>query len=342
VKLLVLGASGFVGSNIIGPLADLGYQVYAVQRKRHVQLDILGNGVRWVGQAELFDSRFEIAPDAILSLAGIGEPAAFENDPAGALAGELAIADTLAALVCKFQVPRVIYLSSGGAVYGEGWDDGRCRVFDEGVICHPLSTYGKCKLASEERLSHRLRSSGLLDSMIILRASNVYGLHYVKSGRQGLINALVERSFDRRPVPIYGDGLIYRDYLFGKDLASAIDCALQASTTGVFNIAAGRSHNILEVLERVERAVGAPLEKRFEASRQIDVRYSALSVRKAASLLKWQSSTSLESGIAQVVQSRKDRDLPTTGGAMEIRKAAAANGDRLGSPAKLPEAATVK
>ena len=331
MKLLVLGASGFVGSNTLGPLADLGCQLYAVQRRIHLRPEDLKNEVRWVGQAELLSGSPEIIPDAILSLAGVGEPAAFEKDPDGALAGELAIADSLAALVCKFRVPRVIYLSSGGAVYGEGWNDGEFRAFQEDEICHPISTYGKCKLAGEERLVQQLEAAGLLDSLAILRASNVYGLNYAKSGRQGLINALIERSLDGRPVTVYGDGLVYRDYLFADDLAIAIRRVLQTSTPGIFNIAAGRSHSILEVIECVERTIGSRLERRFEPPRGIDIRYSALSVHKAASVLGWQSSISLETGISLIVQ-RKTEDL----------RNAVVDGNRCKLPADLPESANVK
>ena len=308
MKLIILGATGFIGSNILPLLEDLGYEIYAVQRKPNQPQDHIAGAVHWLMQAELLDLPSGLGANAILSIAGGGEPAAFETDPVAALTTELKIADFASALALKFQATRIIYLSSGGAIYGDGWKNGHQLVFEENDTCYPVSTYGKCKLASEIRLAEQLDSIGLLSGLVILRASNVYGLHYAKIGRQGLINSVVERALDRRPITVYGDGLIYRDYLFASDLAYAITKALHADAGGVFNIATGCSHSILDVIKQVEESVGYCFEKRFEPARGIDVKYSALSIRKAQRVLGWSPAVSLKRGIDLVLKSR--RGLP--------------------------------
>jgi UDP-glucose 4-epimerase len=303
VNLIVLGATGFIGSNILSPLLDSGCQIFAVARQPDRSRNVDVAGVRWLTQMELERTMLP-SIDAILSVAGIGNPAAFEADPAAASNAECQITDLVCGLAQKFRVPRIVYLSSGGTVYGEGWKDGKGSVFDESDTCMPISTYGKCKWDAEQRLAKQLESASLLQGLMILRASNVYGLHYAKHGRQGLVNALVEQALQDRPITIYGDGLVYRDYLYSSDLASAIIKALNADAWGIFNIASGVSHSILDVVEEFERAIGHPLEKRFRPARGFDVKYSALSVRKAQKLLDWSPAVNLRRGIELLLQHR--------------------------------------
>jgi UDP-glucose 4-epimerase len=303
VKLIVLGATGFIGSNVLSPLLDFGCQVFAVARQPDRLRNVDGTCLRWLTPLELERTTLP-SIDAILSVAGIGNPATFEADPADASNAECRVTDLVCELALKYQVPKIIYLSSGGTVYGEGWKDGKGSVFDESDTCTPISTYGKCKCDAEKRLAKQLESTGLLHGLMILRASNVYGLHYAKHGRQGLVNALVEQVLQGRPIAIYGDGLIYRDYLCASDLASAIIKALNADAWGVFNIASGVSYSIMDVVKEFEKAVGHPLETRFQPARGFDVKYSALSIRKARQLLGWSPAVNLRQGIELLLQYR--------------------------------------
>jgi UDP-glucose 4-epimerase len=301
VNLIVLGATGFIGSNVLSPLLDSGCQIFAVARQPDRLRNIDVAGVRWLTQLELEQTMLP-SIDVILSVAGIGNPAAFEADPTAASNVECRITDLVCKLALKYQVPKIVYLSSGGTVYGEGWKDGKGSVFDESDTCTPISTYGKCKWDAEQRLAKQLESAGLLQGLMTIRASNVYGLHYAKHGRQGLVNALVEQALQNRPITIYGDGLVYRDYLYSSDLANAIIKALNAHAWGVFNIASGVSCSILDVVKEFESAIGHPLEKRFQPTRGFDVKYSALSIRKAKKLLGWSPAVNLRRGIELLLQ----------------------------------------
>jgi UDP-glucose 4-epimerase len=304
VKIILLGATGFIGNNIIPFLVDLGHEIYAVQRKPCQRQESVVTGVQWVMLDELLDRPSWISASAILSVAGVGEPAAFEIDTEAALTAELKITEFVSTLAFKLQVPRIVYLSSGGAIYGEGSKSGQQSAFNENDTCCPISAYGKCKLACEVRIAEQLDSINLLNGLTILRASNVYGLHYAKGGRQGLVNSVVERALERRPITVYGDGLVYRDYLFVSDLADAISKVLQVDAGGILNVATGCSYSILDVIQCVEGAIGYCLERRFEPARGIDVKYSSLSIRKARSVLGWNPVITLERGVDLVLKSR--------------------------------------
>jgi UDP-glucose 4-epimerase len=311
VNIILLGATGFIGSNIISQLVDSGCEVFAFIRQANRSSNLQVAGVHWLTRTDLVNEVAMPPIDAILSAAGNGNPAIFEADPSAGLDAESRIADWLCELAVKFNVSKVVYLSSAGAVYGEGWRNSVKSAFHELDPCLPISTYGKCKLMGEELLAKKLDAAGLQKGMTILRASNVYGLHYAKNGRQGLVNALVDQALSHQPITVYGDGMIYRDYLYSSDLANAIMRILLADSCGIFNIASGISYSIIDVIEEIENAVGYHLNKRFEPSRGFDVRYSGLSISKAHRILAWSPKVSLQSGIELLLEHRRRLMLTT-------------------------------
>jgi UDP-glucose 4-epimerase len=258
--------------------------------------------VNWVSVADVTVLR-RTDIDAIVSFAGLGNPAAFEAAPQAAAAVECDIADNIARLAREYGVRRVVYLSTAGAAYGEGWRGGQCHAFSETDKCQPLSVYGQAKLAAESHLANMLGRLSPATALTIVRASNIYGSNYAKGGQQGLVNALIERARQGLPITVYGDGQVYRDYLYASDLAVAIVTALKAHVDGVFNIAYGRSHSILEVISAVEEVMAVRFERISAAPRGFDVKYSAVSITKAEQYLQWRPAIDLPSGIAKIVAS---------------------------------------
>jgi UDP-glucose 4-epimerase len=309
VRILLLGATGFIGTNLLPGLLASGCEVYAVTRKTGAPAGVkstdIAAGLHWLPESSLLEGTKLPPLDAILSAAGVGAPSLFEMDPIAGLEAELQIADRVCQLAVKHQVARIISISSAGAVYGEGWKENRRTTFQEKDICSPISVYGKCKLASEQRLVERLNAARLGDRLVILRVSNIYGLHYHKNGRQGLVNNLIDHALAHQPITIYGDGLIYRDYLYSSDLASAILNALRGKSSGVFNIAAGCSHSILDVIAEVEQAAGEVFQREYAPARGFDVRCSALSIAQAKETLGWSPMISLRGGIDLLLEHRR-------------------------------------
>src|ERR1700677_894843 len=121
MKLIMLGATGFIGSNILPRLEAAGFDVYAVTRHKDRLNHIDHPHIRWVTLDELAQGKVASYIDALLSVAGVGAPSAFEADLAAGLIAERGIADKLSELASQYQVKNVVYVSSGGSVYGEGW-----------------------------------------------------------------------------------------------------------------------------------------------------------------------------------------------------------------------------
>ncbi len=294
MNVLLIGATGFIGSNIVGPLHSTGLRIFQYQRPG-------GGGRASLGELPLVshENMFGANPprmDAIVSVAGCGNPAVCEEYPAQSLRAEIDLMDLVSRLAVRASAAAIVHLSSAGAVYGEGWnaDASKRRIFSEDSHCEPLSSYGRIKLESEQRLT--AQSTGDR-AVAILRASNVYGLRYEKGGRQGLINALAERSLKNQPITIFGDGEIYRDYLFSDDLATAIISALENRANGIFNVAKGESHSILQVVGCLESLLGRELVKVTQPTRGFDVKYSALSIERAKRVLFWEPSVDLRAGV---------------------------------------------
>lgn len=299
MSIILLGASGFVGCNILDDLVADGQDVIAVSRSQTTHQKAQP-GVRW----QSLESLKSLAPSdvsAIICFAGVGNPAAFETHPDESMSAELAIADLVIEIAQRYRVEVVVYLSTAGAAYGEGLRGSIAHSFRETDSCNPMSVYGKAKLAAEAHITARLGCMTGSPRLIILRASNIYGFKYSKAGQQGLVNALIERARQRQPITVFGDGLIYRDYIFASDIASAILATLACPASGLFNIGSGTVHSILEVIEAVEDAMELRFERRCAPARPFDVKYCALSIERARSVLNWIPRISLEQGIRRIV-----------------------------------------
>lgn len=305
MKILLLGASGFVGTNVLPHLLQAGVHVVALFRNPESKARFPAvAGLSWMSIDEALQRPLS-GVDSLLSFAGVGSPTAFEQHAKAMAAAELAIAESISNLAASYKLRSVQYLSTAGAVYGEGWVEeagsGHGRVFTEESECHPVSVYGRSKLAAERHLAARLAAVAPNTTLSVLRATNIYGLRYAKAGHQGLINALLDRRRLGLPITQYGDGLIYRDYLFTSDLAAAHLACLRRPVAGLFNIGSGRSHSILEVVAAVESATGLLFERHQLPARDFDVRYSAVSVDKARTLLGWSPLISLDEGISHIL-----------------------------------------
>ena len=305
MKIFLLGASGFVGTNVLPDLLRASIEVVALYREPKEKASCpTVTGLSWMSIHEAL-LRPVTGFDSLLSFAGIGSPAAFEQQPQIMAAAEIDIAVLISNLAARYGLRSVQFLSSAGAVYGEGSGDEANGVdgyiFTERSECNPVAVYGRSKLAAERYLAARLAVVAPGTVLSILRATNIYGIRYSKAGQQGLINALIDRWRGGLPITQYGDGLIYRDYLFATDLAEAHLACLRQPVAGLFNIGVGRSHSILDVIAAVETATGSRFERQLLPARTFDVRYMAVSIDKARTLLGWSPQVSLAGGISRIL-----------------------------------------
>jgi UDP-glucose 4-epimerase len=186
---------------------------------------------------------------------------------------------------------RLVFVSSGGAVYGE-----TRRPATEETRPAPSSYYGVHKLAAEGHVA----LAGL--PFAILRPSNVYGPRQVGGLEGAVVAAFLEQASRQGTLVLHGDGCQTRDLVHVRDLVEALwRLAQPDAPVGTWNVSSGRSVTIAGLADSVERVFGHPLGRRFVAPRPGDVARSAISparLRRAG----WRPSVPLSAGLGELVR----------------------------------------
>lgn len=169
--------------------------------------------------------------------------------------------------LCAKRDVRLVYFSSGGAIYGES-EDG--KPFKESDKLNPISYYGLSKLLIEANIRFEHRVNGL--RYLIMRPSNPFGPGQMTDGRQGLIATALGKIQAGHPVTVWGDGSAVRDYIYIDDLAKAA-CAVMRSCAinEAVNLGSGEGLSVKDVLGYINDVVARPVNLLFENMRKCDV-----------------------------------------------------------------------
>ncbi len=234
------------------------------------------------------------AQDAVLHLAWSTLPATSEQNPGAERAHDLpALEKTLQAIAAlpAAQRPQFVFFSSGGAVYGNA--PGRPSL--ETDSCQPIGRYGAAKRAAEEIVERYARAHGVPST--ILRISNPYGYPVPRNRLQGLIPHALRCAAEGSPLTLWGDGHARKDFLYYTDFVFAVEQVIARRLTGTFNLAAGESHSVREVIGLVEKHTGKKVTLAFQPAPAWDVEDSRLDNRRLAAAAGWQPQVSLDEGI---------------------------------------------
>jgi UDP-glucose 4-epimerase len=230
----------------------------------------------------------------ILHLAWSTLPATSEQTPGAEQAHDLpALEKTLQAIAAlpAPQRPHFVFFSSGGAVYGNA--PGRPNL--ETDSCQPIGRYGRAKRAAEEIVEHYASHHGV--PCTILRISNPYGYPVPRSRLQGLIPHALRCAAEGSPLTLWGDGHARKDFLYYTDFLFAVEQVVARRLTGTFNLAAGESHTVREVIALVEKHTGKKVALTFQPAPTWDVEDSRLDNRRLVAAASWQPQVSLDEGI---------------------------------------------
>jgi UDP-glucose 4-epimerase len=291
----VIGAGGFIGTNLRRAMLAAGIRVRALSRT-------------WLAPPE---DALELAlttdtddREMVAALiAGCDCVVVLSNDllPGSSIghAGQGMLRSLSANLylieLCAENNVRLIYLSSGGTVYGPD----AIVPTPEDTPCNPISMYGVTKLTTEKILGVYGRQRGL--EYRVLRVSNPYGPWQLGRNGQGVIGAWLRQALAGKQIEVWGDGTVVRDYIYIDDVVAAIIAATRHSgSSRVFNIGSGKGESLQQILGIVQAvcAVGV----RYSGARAIDVPVSILDIRRAERELDWRPATSLDNGIQLTLQ----------------------------------------
>lgn len=302
MKILVLGGCGFIGSHVVDALLRTGHGVRVFDRQPE----------RFRAPLERVDYRFGdfndrmilaeaiAGVDAVFHLVSTTFPGTADLDPAtdvrDNLIGTLQLVETMQSL----SVNRLLFLSSGGTVYGIPEQ----VPIPEKHPLRPVSSYGIVKAAIEQYLEAYRRSRGL--SAVIIRASNPYGPRQGHRGVQGVISTFLGRIADGEAIEIWGDGTVVRDFLDVADLAEFCVLAGASRQEGPYNAGSGVGTSINEILDTIRTVTGAQVETRYKPGRSVDVPRSVLDCTRARTDFGWSARRPLAEGLGNTWQWLQD------------------------------------
>jgi UDP-glucose 4-epimerase len=293
MRAIVTGGAGFIGSHLVDALVARGDEVLVLDnlssgRQANVHTDaklVVGDVTDPATVATAFE---ETEAEVCFHLAAQVDVRVSVDDPL--LDFQTNVGGTLRVLeAARGHGTRVVFASSGGAVYGEA--DGP---LPEDAPPHPLAPYGASKLAAEEYLAVYNRLHG--GSHVSLRYGNVYGPRQDPSGEAGVVAIFLGRLAREEELHVYGDGRQTRDYVYVDDVVEATLAAVGKS--GVFNVGTGAETSVLELAEACRRVTGIDVETVLEPARLGEIERSVLDPSLTERELGFRAGTSLDDGLA--------------------------------------------
>jgi UDP-glucose 4-epimerase len=245
----LIGGGGFIGSELAHQMAATGRQV-AVLGRSTTPRGALPTGSRYV-VGDYGDERIqaEIAgsADEVVHLAYATVPQGSYADPYSDITANLPPTVRLFRALAGGREPKVVFLSSGGTVYGPT----SAALITEDEPTHPISPYGITKLALEKYARMMFATAGL--PVVVVRPANAYGERQTARGGQGFVAAAIDAILRDEPVSVYGEQGTVRDYVHVSDVAEGIVAALEhGEPGGVYNIGTGEGRSNLDVLAALE------------------------------------------------------------------------------------------
>ena len=300
MKILVTGGAGFIASHIVDAYIQLGHEVTVLDnlstgRKSNInpRANFVQQDVREAGAMKALFGRGKF--NVVNHHAAQMDVRRSVTDPVFDASVNILGVLTLLEECVKGGVSKVIFASSGGAIYGEQ----DYFPADEKHPTRPISPYGVAKLATEQYLFYYRAVYGL--ESVNLRYANVYGPRQNPEGEAGVVAIFTNRMLAGSPAVINGDGKQTRDYVFVGDVVRANVLALDYKGSNVFNIGTGKESDVNTLFRILKGRTGSPCEEKHGPAKKGEQLRSVLDHGKITSALGWKPTVTLEEGLARTV-----------------------------------------
>jgi len=303
MKVLVTGGAGFIGSHLVDRLIKEGHDVVVVDnlstgKRKNInkeanfyKTDILGSRIGRIIHSE--------KPRLVCHYAAQMDVRKSVEDPIfDAKANILGLLNLLEASV-KNGVQRIVFASSGGAIYGESDSPAT-----EEYPTRPVSPYGVSKLASEHYLYYYQKNSGLEYS--VLRFANVYGPRQNPHGEAGVVAIFTKKLLDGEQPIINGNGMQTRDYVFVEDVIDANMAVINSTMNGTFNVGTCRETTVNELFATLVEQTGSQAKSFHGMEKKGEQRRSCISSGKLTRMLGWEPRVGLKEGLVKTVESMRN------------------------------------
>lgn len=300
MRIIVTGGAGFIGSHVVDAYIARRHQVFIIDNlstgdRRNLNPQAVFHPMDILDPA-LPVLLAEISPDAINHHAAQMDVRRSVADPQ--LDARINILGLIHLLEgCKhLRVKKVIYASSGGAIYGEQ----ETFPAPERHPKRPLSPYGVSKLTGERYLSYYQAAFGM--PSVSLRYANVYGPRQRSDGEAGVVAIFIHHLLEGRSPTINGDGKQTRDYVYVGDVVAANLSALESPYTGALNIGTGHETDVAALFGLLREKMGSEVTAIYGPAKAGEQRRSSLDIVRAREKLGWSSQTTLSEGLEKTIE----------------------------------------
>lgn len=307
MKIILLGAAGFIGTNLIIELAkNPANELTVVDRDREYFKVLEGLGIpniHYIPSDLTMDTDYDqlvAGQDLVYHLVSSTVPTTSNRAIAEELKGNVVLSANLFEACVHHQVNKVVFLSSGGTVYGK---DVICPI-NEDVPTNPISAYGIQKETIEKLLYLYNYMHGL--DYRIIRLSNPYGPYQRPNGVLGAVTTFTYKALRGEEIQVYGDGSVVRDFIFIDDAIRGIQTIVNGNDPHrIFNLGCGHGTSIRQVLETIEQVLGKELKVRYTPAREVDVPINFLDIHRYETAYGALNPISLEEGIKKTSEFMK-------------------------------------
>jgi len=308
VRIVVTGGAGFIASHIVDAYIDRGHEVHIIDdfstgSKKNV------NPKAIVHSLDIADRKAaalvaKLKPDALNHHAAQMDLRRSVEDPM--LDARINIMGFVNILEASKNagVKRVLFASSGGAVYG----DKEPIPADEEHLTEPMSPYGVSKKTGELYLAYYHAAFGM--PYVALRYSNVYGPRQSSKGEAGVVAIFISQLLSGKSPLINGDGKQTRDYVFVGDVVKANIAALESDYTGPLNIGTGKETDVLTICSLLRQGLNSDINAVHGPAKTGEQRRSCLDTSRARRVIGWSAEVSLPKGLERTFAYWRETSAP--------------------------------
>lgn len=296
MEYLILGGNGFIGSYIVDEVLAKGHNVTVLDIGPEKYREPLP-GVKYIfgniDNHQLLKETF-LNKDILIHSVSTTSPFSSNQNIEYDIQSNLINAINIFKIAAVSKVKRIVYLSSGGAIYGEPTS----IPITENHDTNPISSYGITKLAIEKYLKYFSLNFDI--EYNIIRPSNPYGPRQNPFSNQGVISVFLGKVLRGETIEIWGDGNIAKDYIFISDLASAIyNASISKKVSEIYNIGSSTFISLNDIIDVIKKVTGKNIEVKHINSNKFDVQKVCLDIEKAKKDLLFEQKIELLDGISE-------------------------------------------
>ena len=297
-KCLILGGSGFIGKPLVKELTKehsvVSYSLEYVEEFQGNErvTSVVGDFTKENNFKGLLDGI-----DTVYHLVSTTLPSDRTDHIPQEIQDNIIPTIKLLEAMVECGVKNIIFASSGGTVYGESDH----YLSSETDPLSPKSSYGLQKCIIEDYL----KFYGLKYDIQykIARISNPYGIGQNINKPQGVIPIFLNRIANQKPITIYGDGEVVRDYIYMDDVIRAlIQLGKYDGKEHVFNVGSGKGHSLNEIMQIMRKIIGEEISVEYIPNRNCDVKVSVLNTSRIKAEIEWQAEVELWEGITMILE----------------------------------------